>query len=419
MLANLNKASIQLSHSRPILSRISVAAAMSYRTFAHRFGAAAYDRLFRHLHQNRLIFNACWEDPRLDRSLLGLDGNSRVVMITSAGCNALDYLLDGPAEIHAVDLNPKQNAVLSLKKALFQRGCYRDLFKTFGEGQHPGFAQILNSVRELLVPYARSFWAQHAHYLDGSSLRRSFYYHGTCGDMAWMFRICYLRMRQPVRESIRQLLEATSLVQQREIYSLLEPALWNRISCWLIRQPMILSMLGVPRAQSDIIAGSQNEGIAGYVRERLRRVATEIPIQDNYFWRVYITGSYTRACCPNYLKEEHFDTLRPRQEAIHLHHSSLTQFLRTHPKAYTHYVLLDHQDWLAWHNPKALEEEWQLILENSRSGTRILFRSAGLNADFLPSFAAASVRFHPERTAPMHLQDRVGTYGSVHLAEVL
>jgi hypothetical protein len=38
-----------------------------------------------------------------------------VVMITSAGCNALDYVLDLPAEIHAVDVNSRQNALLQLK----------------------------------------------------------------------------------------------------------------------------------------------------------------------------------------------------------------------------------------------------------------------------------------------------------------
>jgi len=35
--------------------------------------------------------------------------------LTSAGCNVLEYLLDSPAEIHAVDVNPRQNALLHLQ----------------------------------------------------------------------------------------------------------------------------------------------------------------------------------------------------------------------------------------------------------------------------------------------------------------
>jgi DNA-binding NarL/FixJ family response regulator len=57
--------------------------------------------VFHHVHGGQLIYNACWEDPRIDRELMRLNAKSRVVMITSAGCNALDYLLDGPAEIAA------------------------------------------------------------------------------------------------------------------------------------------------------------------------------------------------------------------------------------------------------------------------------------------------------------------------------
>jgi S-adenosylmethionine-diacylglycerol 3-amino-3-carboxypropyl transferase len=55
----------------------------------------AHDSMFKAIHSSSLIYNACWEDPRLDRRMLGLGEGSRVVMITSAGCNALDYLLDG------------------------------------------------------------------------------------------------------------------------------------------------------------------------------------------------------------------------------------------------------------------------------------------------------------------------------------
>ena len=72
---------------------------------------SAHDMVFRHVHNSNLIYNTAWEDPRLDRQLMKLDRDSRVVMITSAGCNALDYLLDDPAEIHAVDMNYRQNAI--------------------------------------------------------------------------------------------------------------------------------------------------------------------------------------------------------------------------------------------------------------------------------------------------------------------
>jgi S-adenosylmethionine-diacylglycerol 3-amino-3-carboxypropyl transferase len=97
----------------------------------------------------------------------------------------------------------------------------------------------------------------------------------------------------------------------------------------------------------------------------------------------------------------------------------VTQFLQQHPGVYSHYVLLDHQDWLAWHAPAALAEEWELILANSRPGTRILMRSAGLDLSFVPVAVRDRLRFFPKLTEPLHVADRVGTYGSLHLAEVI
>ena len=84
--------------------------------------SAVQERLFGFIHGNRLIYNACWEAPRLDRELLGLTPESTVVSITSAGCNVLDYLMDGSAAIHAVDVNYRHNAVLCLTMALLDVG---------------------------------------------------------------------------------------------------------------------------------------------------------------------------------------------------------------------------------------------------------------------------------------------------------
>ena len=40
------------------------------------------------------VYNQIWEDPRVDLQALKLDENSRVLTISSGGCNALNYLLE-------------------------------------------------------------------------------------------------------------------------------------------------------------------------------------------------------------------------------------------------------------------------------------------------------------------------------------
>ena len=374
--------------------------------------------VFRHVHRGQLIYNACWEDPRIDRELLQLRPDSRVVMITSAGCNALDYLLDDPAELHAIDVNPRQNALLELKLALIRRGDFGDLFEFFGIGSHERYQAVYRSVRAELSDTARRFWETKIAFFDPGSLKRSFYYHGAAGTAAWLMGCALFRAKPNSKNHALCLLDADTLAQQARVYATLEPRIWGQVSHWLIRQRMLMTLLGVPAPQLKLIEDHHPGGVTAYVKEKLRHVMSGLPARENYFWRVYITGSYTLSCCPNYLREENLAVLAARAGRIRPHTGTVTQFLRERPGVYSHFVLLDHQDWLAWHDPAALAEEWELIFANSRRGTRILLRSAGLDLSFIPAEVRSRLRFFPERTDPLHLTDRVGTYGSLHFAEV-
>jgi S-adenosylmethionine-diacylglycerol 3-amino-3-carboxypropyl transferase len=376
----------------------------------------AAQEFFNLIHGNRLIYNVCWEDPRIDRQLLRLGPGSKVVVITSAGCNVLDYLLDSPQEIHAVDVNYRQNALLELKLALFARKDFDDLFAMFGRGGCADYQEIYQSVRELLSPLARNFWDQKINYFSARGLRKSFYWRGAAGDFAWLLRRFLLGNDQR-HEAVKSLLNTETLDRQKEYYALLEEKIFTGPVSWLIRQPVCMAMVGVPKAQIRLLDRTHPRGLSGFVQDKLRTVMTELPIRDNYFWRVYLTGSYTPGCCPNYLKEKNFGHIKANISKVKLHTCTLTDFLKLHPGNYTHFILLDHQDWLAWHQPQTLAEEWDTIFQNSGPGAKILLRSAGVNLDFLPDMVKSRLRFFPEQTRPLHHQDRVGTYGSLHLAE--
>lgn len=372
---------------------------------------------FQLIHGHHLVYNACWEDPWIDRQLMNLAHDSRVVMITSAGCNALDYLLDTPAEIHAVDVNPRQNALLELKRCLIQDGNYEDFYQMFGNGAHENYRAVYERVCGHLPGYARDFWQRRIAYFSNKNKRRkTFYHHGTCGFLAWFY---LYHLKKKARPYLLDLISAKNLTEQKTIYKKIETLVWDRFNSWLVQQPAFMAMLGVPKAQIRLINEKYPGGLRYYIQDKLRHVFTEVPIQSNYFWRVYFTGNYSPACCPNYLKADNFNRLRENIHKIKIHNSSLALFLKNHPGRYTHYILLDHQDWMAGHCPEALAAEWELILKNSQPKTKILFRSAGIDHSFLPPKARSTLRFRPELSQPLHSQDRVGTYGSLHFAEVI
>jgi len=376
------------------------------------------DWVFRQVHTKNLVYNTCWEDPRCDRELLEFDKDSEIVMITSAGCNALDYLLDEPKQINCIDVNPRQNALLQLKLATFQAASHDDLFQLFGKGYHEEVRELYDEqLRPLLPGYAQRYWDKNLNYFNGKGIRKTFYHFGTSGTFAWLTNK-YLKARKKLYDKVQQMFEADTLERQAQIYYEIEEKLMNRLLEWVMNRHVTMSLVGVPRAQQQLFREHYDRGALGYVQESLRKVFTKLTLHDNYFWRLYLNGAYTESCSPSYLHKVNFDAIRQQTDKIKTNTTTISQFLQDHPNQYSHYILLDHQDWLAEHNVPALEEEWRLILENSKPGTRILLRSAAEEVNFFPGFVHDAVEFEHEKTLETHERDRVGTYASVYMGIV-
>ena len=113
----------------------------------------------------------------------------------------LDYVLDGPNHVHAVDMNPRQNALLELKKSAIRELSFADFFRMFGEGYLPGVRTRYGStLRKHLSERSRVFWDKRIKWFDNS--RRSFYYRGTSGSFARMIRMYTDRFIKVARKSM-------------------------------------------------------------------------------------------------------------------------------------------------------------------------------------------------------------------------
>ena len=108
--------------------------------------------------------------------------------------------------------------------------------------------------------------------------------------------------RPEVEAKLFRLLNAENCAEQKALYAQIEPMVWTSLARWVVQKPALMALLGVPRAQLDLIHHSYPGGLLHYVMDKLRHTLTEVPIKTNYFWRVYLTGSYTSGCCPRYLQ---------------------------------------------------------------------------------------------------------------------
>ena len=70
---------------------------------------------FTQISLDRLRYGLVWESAATLYAALDLQPGDHALVVTSAGCNALNALLAGPRRVTAIDLNPVQNHLLRLK----------------------------------------------------------------------------------------------------------------------------------------------------------------------------------------------------------------------------------------------------------------------------------------------------------------
>ncbi|MCU0869573.1 MAG: BtaA family protein [Burkholderiales bacterium] len=387
-------------------------------------------RVFDAIYARSLVYNTCWEDPAVDRQALHIGPDDSMLVITSAGCNVLDYALCAPKRIHAVDANPRQTALLELKLAGIRHLDHADFFQLFGTGRHAGFAALYRDrLRADLSPFAQAFWDRRTAWFTHRDPAGSFYFHGLSGLVARGFR-GWLKVRPTLGRAIRDLFDARSLDEQRRLYDQrIRPVLWSRPVEWVLSRQLTLSLLGVPYPQRKEVQAQHAGGVPGYVRAAIDHVFRELPVADNHFWQVYLRGRYSARCCPEYLKPDGFAQLKAGlAQCIVPHTLTVTEFLKLTHDRISKFVLLDHMDWMASSHPDALAEEWEAILDRATPGARAIFRSAHVNPRYLDRTRVRRGRervplrslltLHDDEARRLSRRDRVNTYAGFHIADL-
>lgn len=381
---------------------------------------------FRFLMARNLIYNTSWEDSAVDRRAMKLGPDDRVLVITSGGCNALDYALDGPASVVAVDVNPRQTALLELKLAAIRHLNHDDAFSIFGLGWHKDFPTLYrDKLRRDLSPFARSFWDGRLEWF--SSAEKNLFTRGLTGLVFRIFR-SRLRAGTPLGDAVRHMFAQTDLEEQRKIYlEEVRHRFFTPFVRWFLDSPIFMAMIGVPLPQRRLVKESDGGEMAGSVQRMLDELFCTVPVTDNYFWGVYVFGHYDENRCPRYLTRDGFARLKSGLvDRIEAHTCTVTEYLERPVPMLTHAVLLDHMDWMSSYYPVALEQEWDALLRRMKPGGTVLFRSAHESPRFLETTLIGSARkpmrealvFRDDEARRLGQADRVHTYAGFRIAEI-
>jgi S-adenosylmethionine-diacylglycerol 3-amino-3-carboxypropyl transferase len=398
-----------------------IAAAVNARSITSSRGIL--DRLF-NLSFGRFVYNQIWEDPVVDAEALRLDANSRMVTISSGGCNVLNYLIHDVASIDAVDLNVNHLQLLKLKLVGLRNFAeYEDFFEFFGNAKEAeNVERYERTLRLGLDESALRHW-------EGGKarkgLRRERYRYFEKGlwkrsslgmFLSFMRGLAKRKGMRPAR-----LLECTAPQQQEAVFAKeIAPFFKIRAVKEMVKLPFFLHGLGVPPRQYETF---KNEAAAGGILEeyfrRIWRLACQFPIQDNYFaWQAF-GGRYdtiNRRAIPDYLKKENFAPLKARAGRVRTHLISMTEFLATQPTAsLNRFVLLDSQDWMT---PEQMSALWRQIHRVGQRGTRIILRSGTSVSPVegaLPTELRRKFTYQEALSKSLFARDRSSIYGGFHL----
>ncbi|KAI8629646.1 S-adenosyl-L-methionine-dependent methyltransferase [Xylariaceae sp. FL1651] len=373
----------------------------------HHYRIYYDDQLKKHTQFNdEYIYAFTWEDTRVDERILKLKSDDVVLAITSAGDNVLSYVLQSPARVHAVDLNPTQNHLLELKIAAYQSLEYEDFWKIFGDGKHPNFRSLLiTKMSPHLSSRAFQYWL--SNYRIFTKSQGGLYDTGGSKHGIRIFR--WITRVFGCRAAVKDLLDARTLNEQREIWrNRIRPALLSRfVSKFVVSQESFLwTALGVPKNQlaileadhavSNAVCGprptaknTRSHAIWEYMVNTLDPMIESTHIAaDNPYYLVCLDGKFSRQCHPDYLSPKaHARLSRPGAlDNLRIHTDEIEEVLaRIKPGTLTVAVVMDSMDWFDPGSDAAASQITKLNRALTMGG-RVMLRSAGLKPWYLEEF---------------------------------
>jgi len=365
-----------------------------------------------------LVYPQIWEDPVVDMAALGLGPGDALVCIASGGCNMMSYLTAGPASLMAVDLSPAHVALCRLKLTAAQRLDQPDFHRFFAGARDAANVALYDRA---LAPHldagTRAYW-------EGRSLgrrrislfARGFHRFGVLGRFLGSLHA----VARLGGVDLRDLVTCESLEDQRRFFEdRIDPLISAAPVRFLARHRAALFGLGIPPAQYDKLAADGGGDVLPVLRERIRKLACDFPVADNYFaWQAFARRYDDRpaASLPPYLEPAHFAAVQAHAPKARILNRSLTEALAAEPGRSKHgYVLLDAQDWMTDAQLGAL---WAEIDRTAAHGARVIFRTGGA-ADILPGRVPPAIlarwRYDAGASRTGTVADRSAIYGGFHV----
>ena len=311
-----------------------------------------------------LLFGRSWEDPAIDARALAIQPHHTILTVTSGACNTFTMLLEDPAKILAVDINPTQSHLFELKAEAIRQLLPDQLHAFLGLASSLQRQQTYARLAPALSPAARDFWNSKPLLIrDGIINAGNF-------DSFIRYFARAVRLMQG-RRRINQLFACTSLEQQRTFFA----EQWNTPQWRLLFRLLINKRTLNKRMNVDYFKFDDGStSFADSFLLRAKRVICELPIQSNYFLPLFFLGRYLNAfMIPDYLLPANLPTIKARLDRIENITAPAQHFLAAQPAASIHGFALSNICELM--SPEETARLFESVAHAAAPNARIIFRN--------------------------------------------
>lgn len=353
-----------------------------------------------------LRYSTVWEDYRLLGRGLAIDDATHVLVIASAGCNALNLLLRGPQRLVALDFNPAQTALVELKLGAIRTLSHADFIRLLGVRDADNRLDLYERVRPVMSSQARAWWDANLDTLVGgveAGGRLERYIAG--------FRERLLADVLPGDIVDQLFIIDDSNARRRYARDMVfTPAFEAAFRGYFTRE----SIAGDGRDRSQF-RYVHDIDVAGWLWRRLQWVATELPTRGNFYLERFLRGGLRDIDVgPPYLRPRNYDRLRALVPRVEVVNEGLERYLEAAPRGVLGAAALS--DVFEYMSDDAAGQLFLRLAEVLRPGGRLAFWNLFVRRR--PRRPIARLRSMPALSRALWERDRSWFYRAFHVVEV-
>lgn len=306
-----------------------------------------------------IIYSASNEDPLSELTALALTDQDTVLTITGSGARALDLLIAAPKKIISIDMNEKQNHLLSLKCSAYKNLSYSEFTAFLGIDDSGDRSSIYERLKQDLPAAAQQYWDTQKSKIDKGILY--------CGVWeSYLLKLSWLTKFKS--RTINQLFTAGSLEVQQDVWEKKWNGFWWKcfvktlnvrwVWKYLLKEP------GIDLIDKDLHIGH-------YINERLAHIIRHQDVKSNPFLNLIVFGKYSELSLPLHLQPQHFEKIKQSIHLIEPVTMPLDAFLTSNPDTIDAFSISDFSSYADQTQYQAI---WRSIMLAANNGARVCER---------------------------------------------